>query len=206
MTDPVYTLPDPDKSPLDGFLSVRDPCDDCRHVKDVGDYEGYTLGDTTPNATCRKLKQEVSTHVGTCTAFSRSLANRWSNLVYVIRTGFTNAYWWVVHRIIPKHRYHVVKTGLPPGYYDPCVRVLAALFNEMHEFVAYQTDERNEHRWNWTSSPEHEEAWAVFQEAAAFSQRYLNPEAEWEVEDEATELAKKVLDNLSFMWYSFMWY
>lgn len=28
------------------------------------------------------------------------------------------AYWWANHRFNPRHRYHVVNTGLPPGYYD----------------------------------------------------------------------------------------
>lgn len=29
-----------------------------------------------------------------------------------------HAYWWVQHRVNPRHRYHVVRTGLKPGYHD----------------------------------------------------------------------------------------
>ena len=31
---------------------------------------------------------------------------------------FKRVYWWVVHRIIPRHRYHIVRTGLRPGFHD----------------------------------------------------------------------------------------
>jgi hypothetical protein len=36
------------------------------------------------------------------------------------------AKWAVLHRLHPKHRHHVVKTGLPPGYHDPDVVLLHA--------------------------------------------------------------------------------
>src|SRR5439155_23874893 len=39
------------------------------------------------------------------------------------RRLITEPMWWVRHRL-PPHRYHILPTGLPPGYYDPDIRFL----------------------------------------------------------------------------------
>lgn len=46
-----------------------------------------------------------------------------------------NIKWWFLHRLHPKHRYHIVKTDLKPGYYDSDTRILHACFNELNNFV-----------------------------------------------------------------------
>lgn len=38
-------------------------------------------------------------------------------------------YWWFQHRFNPRHRYHIVYTGLKPGYYDTDTRLLYSNFN-----------------------------------------------------------------------------
>lgn len=47
---------------------------------------------------------------------------------------FSDAYWWFIHRIHPNHRYHVIKTDLKPGYYDPEDRITHAIFTVVCEY------------------------------------------------------------------------
>ena len=46
-----------------------------------------------------------------------------------------DAYWAVRHRVWPRDRYHVVRTGLPPGYYDQDYRMLYACFALLESYV-----------------------------------------------------------------------
>lgn len=39
-------------------------------------------------------------------------------LKYNVWRPLRSAYWWIMHRVHPRHRYHIVKTGLEPNYYD----------------------------------------------------------------------------------------
>lgn len=52
-----------------------------------------------------------------------------------IKNKINNAWWWILYRIHPKHRYHMVNTGLKPGYYDPDILLIYSTFNILHEFV-----------------------------------------------------------------------
>jgi hypothetical protein len=45
------------------------------------------------------------------------------------------AAWWLRYRLHPKHRYHVVGTGLEPGYHDNDTRMLYACFALLVEYV-----------------------------------------------------------------------
>jgi len=121
--------------------------------------------------------------------------------VYTLKTWWSDTYWWFIHRLVPKHRYHVVDTGLPPGYYDPDIRLLAGIFNEVHKFVA------NNH-WDWTQTEQHRMAWQVLKAADAYGQEYMRLrtecvtfEEETEANNKAVRHAKKVLDNVRSMWY-----
>ena len=198
-TEPIYILPAKD-DPLAGLFSLANTCDDCKYVRNKEPYEYYRVGDYSPNAQCTKLDRRVSTHVGSCSALRVSrrvhLRRMWSRITWNLK----DAYWWVIHRVVPKHRYHVAKTGLTPGYYDPCVRVLATIFTETEAFVAHQQDTRNEFRTDWAANEQHAKAWQVFKEAAAYG--YTRRDCVTDEDDEqAVELAKKVLDNIGFMWY-----
>ena len=31
---------------------------------------------------------------------------------------YRSIYWWIQHHFNPRHRYHIINTGLKPGYYD----------------------------------------------------------------------------------------
>ena len=41
-----------------------------------------------------------------------------------------NLKYWIVHRFHPSHRYHIIKTGLKPGYYEWRTRLVYGTFND----------------------------------------------------------------------------
>lgn len=43
-------------------------------------------------------------------------------------------YWDVMYRVHPKYKYHIVNTGLKPDYYDPDIRIAAAILKEAHDY------------------------------------------------------------------------
>lgn len=68
---------------------------------------------------------------------------------------FRNGYWWVMHRIHPRHRYHVVRTGLPPGYWDFDTQILHACFECLRRYVEIEVREW-EGRENWRTVKGHD--------------------------------------------------
>ncbi len=50
-----------------------------------------------------------------------------------VRRKFRDLYWWVRHRTFDK--YHVVDTGLEPGYYDKDMLMFHAMFQLLVDFV-----------------------------------------------------------------------
>lgn len=50
---------------------------------------------------------------------------RWS--LFALRTIPWRIKWWFFYRFHPRHRYHVVHTGLSPRYYDPATRMETAI-------------------------------------------------------------------------------
>lgn len=55
------------------------------------------------------------------------------------RSRLGHAYWWLIHRVHPRHRYNMVRIG-PPGYYDPCERIFFACIEEVRRFVKYHEE------------------------------------------------------------------
>lgn len=51
------------------------------------------------------------------------------------RRFVTEPIWWVKHRLIPRHRYHVVKTSLKPGYYDQDHRLMYAAMALLDDYL-----------------------------------------------------------------------
>lgn len=43
--------------------------------------------------------------------------------------------WWIQHRIDPRHRYHVIWTGLEPNYYDIDTLMLHGMFSLLRRYV-----------------------------------------------------------------------
>ena len=56
-----------------------------------------------------------------------------TNIIYPVKNLFKDLKWWFLHRTT--HRYHVVSTGLSPGYYDTDHLMLHACFNLLKDFV-----------------------------------------------------------------------
>ena len=61
-----------------------------------------------------------------------------------VRHKLSRAKWWLLHRLHPRHRYHVVHTGLPPGYYDSDTLILHAVFQQFEDFYRH---------WDWAGNP-----------------------------------------------------
>ena len=205
---PVYVV---NEDPM-GFLNTHNPCRDCKYIKNVEDKKWYVMGDTSPDALCGLLDVPVSSHCGTCIGFKKAIRVRVSSLLRRIKWFSRDLYWGILHRIIPKYRYHVAKTNLKPGYYDPQVRITCVIFEETCAFVKYEEDESNFWRTDWSDTPEHQAAWDAFKAAADFWEKnrpehgYLEMDVDtWEeeekIEKEVRELAKKVIDNIRYMWY-----
>jgi hypothetical protein len=47
----------------------------------------------------------------------------------------SKVYWWVTHRVCPRHRYHVINTGLAPGYHDIDALMLHSCFSLLVRYV-----------------------------------------------------------------------
>jgi len=78
-----------------------------------------------------------------------------------IKFRIGRAKWWVLHRFHPKHRYHIVKTRLTPGYYDPDILIFESAFALLCEFVEKNT------KWNridWEGDDHHSAAWKEMNE------------------------------------------
>ena len=92
------------------------------------------------------------------------------------------AKWRLFHRYHPKHRYHVVDTGLPPGYYDEDTLVLHSCMKMLERYVqqnggvahleSFSNDLREDAR-NGPSAPEDSlERQASMQDEAAAIYRW----------------------------------
>jgi hypothetical protein len=51
-----------------------------------------------------------------------------------MRISLTDIKWWILHRIWPSNKYHIVNTGLPPGYYDADTRLLHSCFSILCDY------------------------------------------------------------------------
>lgn len=52
-----------------------------------------------------------------------------------LKRWFFNAKWWLLHRFHPSHRYHIINTGLPPGWYDRDVIIAVLIKKVVIDFV-----------------------------------------------------------------------
>lgn len=147
-----------------------------------------------------------------------------SNLLEILREAYQDVWWalwrfrrnlvWgIIHRVHPKYRYHVVKTGLKPGYYDPDTRILYTNMNLTKEFVDITKD-----TVEWNSDEGHRHAWDELQTIYKWWEGYEdllksrdktldNPnfegyaEFEQRVYDEEKEMLVRLMKVRNFMWY-----
>ena len=77
--------------------------------------------------------------------FSASWLTRW---VYRhVAQPFDRAWWGLLHRFHPSHRYNIARTGLPPGYYDPDTVILHACMEQLCLWVDGRGGEAHVQEW-----------------------------------------------------------
>lgn len=54
---------------------------------------------------------------------------------------FKNMKWWILYRFHPSHRYHVIKTGYPPGYVDPHYVLESVIVQVLFDFMENERKE-----------------------------------------------------------------
>lgn len=138
----------------------------------------------------------------------------------------TENIWKFKHRFIPKHKYHIVDTGLPPGYHDPSESMLYAWMNMLKRFM-----EIGAPQVEWDATKPHAEAFEKMKKAYNWWLNYDNRLEkirkalddddqveitnedgtkgkmfksfilEEELEKEADEMLKLIIDVRGFLWY-----
>lgn len=131
---------------------------------------------------------------------------RWERVRYRAKAFVGDLPWWFKWRFQRKHQYHLLRTGLRPGYYDPDVRILWAVMAQVERFVADETGPRQ--ITDWEADPEHRAAFAAFQAAATWwraNRDTMFEHVDWQAEERARAKALEHLGNvvrhLWFMWY-----
>lgn len=124
--------------------------------------------------------------------------------------------WWGIKwRIVPKHKYNRLDTGLPPGYYDPCYSIPRAVFVTTERFVE---ETRETVAWEWDK--DHLEAWKAFTGAVEWFRKnkdllddggYIEKldgeswddcwkrELDWQ--EEKNQHLMNIMKYIDFMWY-----
>lgn len=125
--------------------------------------------------------------------------------------AYNEIYWWFTHRFNPRHQYHIIRTSLKPGYYDPCERIRYAIFEEVQTFL-----QRTEGLYDWSITPEHQRAFEELTAAVSWWRENKDYEDTlWEQDGPATKIMereaelseqqkyhlKKIIDNLNSLWH-----
>lgn len=103
----------------------------------------------------------------------------WCNehFIWSIERLLKSAYWGVIHRVVPKHRYHVIKPRtLKPGYHNPYSLLLHSSFEILVDFVEH---ERREGYVDWSATIEHREFWEEANKLVYWWQNIYPMRDEW---------------------------
>ena len=123
---------------------------------------------------------------------------RWRN------SRIRDLYWALRHRLDPRHRYHVMQTGLAPGYWDPDSRILNAVMEEADQFINSTRE-----IVDWTTDPGHYDAFLALEKASAWWTENkvkmrsgdLDYSDEIRLNNEADVLLAEVMNARQYMWY-----
>lgn len=119
--------------------------------------------------------------------FKETIPDFWTTVVYKVKA----VKWYILHRIHPNHRYHIVKTSLKPGYYDITYLMIYTLFSLLERFVE---DERCFEVINWDATTHH---YCVAGELKDLYYWWKNVRPEYE--NEIDNLYEKItVDHLSY--------
>ena len=80
---------------------------------------------------------------------TETIPRKWGRFTHRL----SNAWWALRHRFDPRHRYNIVRTGLPPGYYDVDDRMFHVCFHLFAEMMPMAIE-----KWDMEASP-HKEIW-----------------------------------------------
>jgi len=64
-----------------------------------------------------------------------------------IAMPFDRAWWALLHRFHPAHRYNIARTNLPPGYYDPDTVILHACMEQLCSWIESRGGEEAVQKW-----------------------------------------------------------
>lgn len=78
--------------------------------------------------------------------------------------------WKIKYRFISKHKYHIINTGLKPGYYDPSTTMLYSWMNLLKNFMEVGAPEID---WE-NAATEHADAWKDLKEIYGWWLNYDN--------------------------------
>lgn len=65
-----------------------------------------------------------------------------------VRARLQDLVWALRYRLVPRHRYHELATGLAPGYHDLRTRQLHALFDSFARFYAHEAGPHGHVDWS----------------------------------------------------------
>lgn len=143
--------------------------------------------------------------------WKRALTRLW----YRIKSLPHDIWWGLKWRIVPRHKYNRLHTGLPPGYYDPCYSIPRAIFVATEKFVEGTRD-----TVDWEDEVGHSQAWKTFTEAAEWfkqNKKILDEggiperlesetwEENWKRElawtEEKNQHLMNIMKHIDYMWY-----
>lgn len=124
--------------------------------------------------------------------FTETVPTIWGR--FLNRIG--NAKWWVLHRIHPRYRYNIVRTGLPPGYYDKPELILHASFSLLANFV--EREKPGEHI-DWSHDDPHQKAWSEIQDLYQWWQKRCVDESPDADADDQNKL-HRLIDVRKYLW------
>lgn len=71
-----------------------------------------------------------------------------------VKRPIVDAWWAINYRVVPRYRYHVVRTGLTPGYHELSTRMLYACFALLAECVEHKIVSAD-----WSEDEQGKRAW-----------------------------------------------
>jgi len=132
---------------------------------------------------------------------NRTLYQKVKDFVTESAEDIYDAWWGIMHRVVPKHRYNMLPTGLPPGYYDPDTQITHAVFTCARKFVLSD----GAGMVDWEAGAGHAEAWGKLTKAVAWWEAASEAERDRgfmnEKEAELDEHLQNIISVLGYMWY-----
>lgn len=102
----------------------------------------------------RKWRKDIKSKYPIRYFLQETIPKYFRSKIYNIKHGY---YWPLIHKYHPKYKYHIIKTDLKPGYYDPDTRITHSIFSIFSEFMKYNIENKVV---NWEADELHSNFWA----------------------------------------------